>query len=114
MEKKEVTRHFRCTKEESGMIDEKAAMERKSASAYIRDAALARAIPKVDPETAMLLKQIQDNELKIGVNINQAVRLCNSKKHVSSQDYEILTGMLIRIMEYRKKVYEAIEKTRSG
>lgn len=114
MEKYIVTRHFRCTKEESDKINDLAAKERKSRSAYLRDAALNRNVPKVDERVAKILKQFQENELKIGVNINQAVRLCNSKKHVSRQDYEQLTSMLLQIMDYRKKMNDILIKMACG
>ena len=114
MEKYIVTRHFRCTKEESDLINERAAKERKSRSAYLRDAALSRNEPKVDEKVAQILKQFQENELKIGVNINQAVRICNSKKNVSREDYEKLTGMLLQIMEYRKRMNDVLIKMACG
>ena len=60
------------------------------------------------------VKEFQENELKIGVNINQAVRLCNSKKNVSRQDYEKLTEMLLRILEYRKQLNDLLIKTAVG
>ena len=114
MEKYNVTSHFRCTKEESEEIKKRAENERKSTSAYIRDAALNRNIPDLNPEIAKILKTYRDNELKIGVNINQAVRICNSKQSVSRQDYEKLTGMLLRIMEYRKRLKDILIKTTGG
>ena len=60
------------------------------------------------------VKEFQENELKIGVNINQAVRLCNSKKNVSRQDYEKLTEMLLRILEYRKQLNDLLITTTVG
>ena len=114
MEKYNITVHFRCTPEENEKIEALAAKEHKAKSAYLRDAALTRNLPKLNPETMKLLKQFQDNELKIGVNINQAVRLCNSKKNVSRQDYELLTEMLLRILEYRRQLNDLLIKTSVG
>ena len=108
MEKYNVTVHFRCTPEEKEKIGELAAKEHKAKSAYLRDAALNRNIPKMDPDTTKILKELQENELKIGVNINQAVRLCNAKKSVSRDDYELLTDMLLRILEYRRKLSDLL------
>ena len=114
MEKYNVTVHFRCTPEENEKNEALAAKEHKAKSAYLRDAALTRNIPKISPEAAGILKEFQENELKIGVNINQAVRLCNSKKNVSRQDYEKLTEMLLRILEYRKQLNDLLIKTAVG
>ena len=114
MEKYIVTRHFRCTQEESEEINRRAAKERKRASAYLRNAALNRNIPQLDENAAQLLKGLADNELKIGVNINQAVRICNTKKNVSRQDYENLTEMLKRIMEQRRKICELLTELQGG
>ena len=108
MDKKDVSIHFRCTKKEEEDIEQQAKMENKARSAYLRDAALCRNVPKLDPETKALLKQFQENELRIGVNINQAVRLCNSKKNVSREDYERLTNMLLRILKYRQMLNDLL------
>ena len=104
MEKYTVTSHFRCTAQESEEIRKRAENEKKSTSAYLRDAALNRNVPEVDEKTREILKGLADNELKIGVNINQAVRICNTNKNVSREDYEKLTQMLVRILEYRKRI----------
>ena len=114
MEKYNVTVHFRCTPDENEQIEALAAKEHKAKSAYLRDAALNRNIPKLNSETIKILKQFQENELKIGVNINQAVRLCNSKRNVSRQDYELLTDMLLRILEYRKRLNDLLIKSATG
>ena len=108
LEKYIVTKHFRCTKEEADLISEKAQKERKPVSAYLRDAALNRNLPVMDPKIEPILQKLQENELKIGVNINQAVRLCNAKKNVSRSDYETLTGYLKEIMKQRKELTGAL------
>ena len=110
MEKYIVTKHFRCTKEENDAINARAAKERKAVSAYLRDAALNRRLPAIDPKIEPILKKLQENELKIGVNINQAVRLCNSKKSVSRSDYETLQGYLEKIMKLRGDLTAALSK----
>ena len=55
MEKYNVTVHFRCTPEENEKIEALAAKEHKAKSAYLRDAALTRNIPKISPEAARIL-----------------------------------------------------------
>ena len=101
MEKLTVIRHFRCSEAENKEIARRAEAERKSQSAYIRDAVLDRAEPSLPGEAVKALQELTYNELKIGTNINQAVRLCNSKKFVSSQDYRRLTNYLQMIMNQR-------------
>ena len=111
MEKRTITKLFRCTEAESEEIRRRAEQERKSQSAYLRDAALGRKLPRFDKTTEELLHNLQENELKIGVNVNQAVRLCNSKKLVSRGDYERLTGYLNDLMELRLGLIRILEKT---
>ena len=104
MEYRTVVRHFRCTPEESREIEENARKEKKTPSAYVRDAALHRKIPALPAEAMELLEKLTFDELKIGNNINQAVRLCNSKKVVSVDDYRKLTDSLKILMDQRHEM----------
>ena len=110
LEKYTVTRHFRCTKEESSLIDEKARNERKSPSAYLRDSALCRNIPSLDENTMQILKDLAANELKIGININQVARLCNTKKSVSLHDLNLLRDDLVLLLEERKQIVMVLQE----
>ena len=102
--------HFRCSAEENQEISRRAEQEKKSISAYVRDAALNRNIPKLDEKSNDLLRELINNELKIGTNINQAVRLCNSKKLVSRTDYEKLIQYLKELMELRRILINKLAK----
>ena len=111
---KTIDLHFRCTPEENREISRRAEQEKKSISAYVRDAALNRNIPKLDEKTNGLLRELTANELKIGNNINQAVRLCNSKKLVSREDYEKLVQYLKELMVFRKEITKKLQDSHGG
>ena len=114
MEKYIVTKHFRCTPSESAVIDERAKKEKKKVSAYLRDAALSRSVPVFDERVYELLERLRFNELKIGYNINQAVKMCNTKKHVTSWDYEKLTSHLLELCRLREAFISQLQKMQSG
>ena len=67
-------------------------------------------MPKLDEKTNGLLQELTTNELKIGNNINQVVRVCNSKKLVSRTDYEKLVYYLKEIMELRRILIKELAK----
>ena len=73
-----------------------------------------RNLPRFDENVMGLLRELQDNELKIGVNINQVVRLCNSKKLVSQADYERLTDYLKLLMQQRTQLMDRLSEMESG
>ena len=108
LEKYPAAKYFRCTQEESEEIRRRAAAEHKGQSEYLRDAALHRKIPVFDEEVKRLLRNLQENELKIGINVNQVVRVCNSKKYISRADYEKLVECLERIMELRREIIDRL------
>ena len=108
---KTIDLHFRCSAEENQEISRRAEQEKKSISAYVRDAALNRNIPKLDEKSNGLLRELITNELKIGTNINQVVRLCNSKKLVSKSDYKKLLQYLEEIMALRKNISVELKKS---
>ena len=114
MEKYTVTKHFRCTREESEQINLRAEKERKPVSAFLRDAALSRNGPKMDETSVSLLEELKEKELEIGSGINAAARACSGKKEVSQKDYEFLTSQLLRIVLLRQKILEAVEKAEKG
>ena len=110
LEKYIVTKHFRCTKEEAQAIAEKAQKENKKISVYLRDAALCREIPRINPAVMEMLDTIRDNELKIGATINQIAQHCNAKGYLSGYDYQVLIDYLEKIMRQRKGMIDAIAK----
>ena len=114
MDKRTVTKIFRCTQQESDEIERRAKLEKKTQAAFLRDAALNRNLPRFDENVMGLLRELQDNELKIGVNINQVVRLCNSKKLVSRADYERLTDYLKLLMQQRTQLMDRLSEMESG
>ena len=110
MKKYTAVKQFRCTKQESVLIDDKARNERKSTSAYLRDCALSRNIPEVDEKTRKILKDLAENELRIGVNINQVARLCNTRKGAALSDLEILRKSLVLLLDGRKQIVKVLKE----
>ena len=108
-ENQTVTKHFRCTPEESRLIDEKAKEEHKTLSRYLRDAALTRNQLKIPQKAQDVLEEIRSNELKIGININQTVRMCNTKGYVSKADYVELRSFLVKLMSQRRDMISILE-----
>lgn len=108
-ENQTVTKHFRCTPEEARLIDEKAKEEHKTTSRYVRDAALTRNTLRIPQKAQDVLEDLRSNELKIGTNINQAVRLCNTKGYVSRADYVELRGFLVKLMTQRRDIIHILE-----
>ena len=108
-ENQTVTKHFRCTPEESRLIDEKAKEEHKTLSRYLRDAALTRNQLKIPQKAQDVLEDLRANELKIGTNINQADRLCNTKGYVTRADYVELRGFLVKLMTQRRDIIHILE-----
>ena len=104
-----VTKHFRCTPEEGRLIDEKAKEEHKTTSRYVRDAALTRNILRIPQKAQNVLEELRSNELKIGTNINQVARLCNTKGYVSRDDYVELRGFLVKLMTQRRDIIHVLE-----
>jgi len=104
MANKTVWKAFRCTDEEAAELSRQAEKNRLSESEYIR-----RKIFMLPQETNLLLQELKHYDLKIGTNINQIVRSCNSKKFVSSYDYQKLAEYLEKLDE---KYYEVIRQLR--
>ncbi len=84
----------RYTEEESTIIREHARETHLNLSDYVRRKAL-----WLPQEMAGQLDELNYEVHKIGVNINQVVRSCNSKNFVSKEDYRKLTRYLEQINE---------------
>ncbi|MCC8102224.1 MAG: MobC family plasmid mobilization relaxosome protein [Clostridiales bacterium] len=102
MANKTVWKAFRCTDEEAAELSRQAEKNRLSESEYIR-----RKVFMLPQETNLLLQELKHYDLKIGNNINQVVRSCNSKKFISSYDYQKLVEYLEKLDE---KYYELIRQ----
>lgn len=102
MANKTVWKAFHCTDEEAAELSRQAEKNRLSESEYIR-----RKVFMLPQETNLLLQELKHYDLKIGNNINQVVRSCNSKKFISSYDYQKLVEYLEKLDE---KYYELIRQ----
>lgn len=81
---------FRCTPAEKKFISEKAAAF-PSESEFIRIMVFEKSRSKFfDGEIIQLIRKIEWDNVKIGTNINQVVKSCNSKKFVSEKDLDEL------------------------
>ncbi len=97
------------TKEESDWIREQAEKNKISCAEYIR-----RKVLWLPPEIHAELEELNYQVRKIGVNINQIARSCNSRKFVTSGDYRDIIGYLGGIDQHicnlEKKMGELCEK----
>lgn len=113
MPQKNMVKKFRCTEEEAEWLEAKSKERKMNVSEYIR-----RKVFRNDrvllPATILdLLKKMNYYNLKIGTNINQIVRSCNSKKFITKEDYQLLVQYLEEINGVYLKIYDAIEQIAS-
>lgn len=101
---RDCTKYFRCSRKESEEISKEAEAMKMTESAYMRYRILKTAKPRLPPEVTTLLEELKYYDLKIGININQIVRSCNSKKFITEKDYLALTKNL----ELLNEKYDAI------
>lgn len=108
MQNRKIVKTFRCTEEEAGKLQEFSKKEHLTEAEYIRRKILKNEISMLPAETAAELKKLKYYNLKIGTNINQIVRSCNSKKFITREDYRGLVDLLAKLDETYEKIYEAI------
>ncbi|MCD8012534.1 MAG: MobC family plasmid mobilization relaxosome protein [Lachnospiraceae bacterium] len=104
MANRTVWKAFRCTEDEAAKIAEQAERNGLSESDYMR-----RKIFQLPPETNQLLVELKNSILKIGTNINQVVRSCNSRRFITNMDYRELAEYLEKI---DRKYYETVQLLR--
>lgn len=101
MANRTVWKAFRCTEEEAAKIAEQAERNGLSESDYMR-----RKIFQLPPESSLALQELKSSVLKIGTNINQVVRSCNSRRFITNMDYQKLLELLEKI---DWKYYETVQ-----
>jgi len=111
---RKISRHFVCSEEESRAIEERAKAEKMTVSAYLRDAALHRNEPKLPGEAMELLREIAQNELRIGTNINQIARLANTEGRAGKEEYRNIAEQLERIHQDRYKILTLLVNLADG
>ncbi len=100
----ECVKNFRCTFDEAKLISENAEKMKMTESTYMRYKILEKDKERLPPQVNELLQELKYYDLKIGTNINQIVRSCNSKKFITRLDYQMLVQYLTQIGEK----YEAV------
>ena len=108
LEKKEVAKSFRCTAAEAEMLRQKAEKMKIAESEYIRREVFKNRKVRLPADVKELLKDLKYQNLKIGNNINQVVRSCNSKKHVTRSDYKAIVDEMIKLEDAYDKIYQKL------
>lgn len=106
-------KEFRCTKREADWIAECAAKLNMKESTYMRYRLRKEQKIRMPPEVQTLLQELKYYDIKIGTNINQVVRSCNSKRFITQVDYQHLVEYLVQIdqkyQEILKRLQEVIQ-----
>lgn len=110
MKTRTVTKTFRCTPGEAQELAAGAGKFHVSESEYIRSRVLKKSQPRLPPETEGLLEEMNYLNLKIGTNINQTMRYCNTKKYITKNDYQKLAAELRKLDEQYERIYGLLEE----
>lgn len=100
-------KEFRCTVEEAAVIAKCARQMHMTESSYMRYRLQEKPKIRIPPEVKVLLQELKYYDLKIGTNINQIVRSCNSKRFITQNDYQRLVEYLTLI---DRKYQETLDK----
>ena len=65
---------------------------------------------RIPPEVNTLLQKLKYYDLKIGTNINQVVRSCNSKRFITQNDYQMLVNYLTQIDRKYQEILEQLQE----
>lgn len=90
-------KEFRCTAEEAAWIEKCARQMEMTESTYMRYRLREKQKVRMPPDIKKLLQELKYYDLKIGTNINQIVRSCNSKRFITQADYQKLVEYLTLI-----------------
>ena len=90
-------KEFRCTAEEAAWIEKCARQMDMTESTYMRYRLREKQKIRMPPDIKNLLQELKYYDLKIGTNINQIVRACNSKRFITQADYQKLGEYLTLI-----------------
>lgn len=109
-EKKEIVKTFRCTPTESQMLQERTAETGICESEYIRREVFKNRKIQFPVEIRKLLEELKYLNLKIGNNINQVVRSCNSKKFIGRDDYAAIVEEMIKLEDAYDDIYQRLSE----
>lgn len=108
-------KEFRCTAEEAAWIERCARQMNMTESNYMRYRLSERQKIRMPSEVNNLLQELKYYDLKIGTNINQIVRSCNSKRFITQNDYQMLVEYLTQIdRKYQETLDRLQEVLRYG
>lgn len=103
-------KEFRCTAEEATWITECAEKMNMTESNYMRYRLQQQKKIRMPPEVNTLLQEMKYYDLKIGTNINQVVRSCNSKRFITQSDYQLLVEYLTLIDRKYQEILERLQE----
>lgn len=103
-------KEFRCTVEEAAWITECAEKMDMTESNYMRYRLQQQEKIRIPPEVNTLLQKLKYYDLKIGTNINQVVRSCNSKRFIAKTDYQLLVDYLTQIDRKYQEILEQLQE----
>lgn len=99
---------FRCTLEERQKIEKAAKEEKMTISEYMRMKVLKSENPRIPTEVMELLNDLKYQNAKIGTNVNQVARFCNSKQTAHFGDYQLLIKHLKKLEWEYQRVYRLL------
>ena len=97
-----VLKAVRVTEEEAMQLARQAEQHRMTESGYMRRRLFYGSQPRLPPETNEMLRRLTEQERRVGININQVVRSCNSKRFITREDYQLL----VRYLEEIRRSYQ--------
>ena len=109
-----VTKPFRFTPEEIKRLDQDAMCHNLDVSKYVRMMLFDPSIRNIDPEISRQLQNLNWEINKVGTNINQIVRSCNSKKFVTKADIENLIKYQNLISYQLQQICDMFHNPRKG
>lgn len=110
MNKMEIVKTFRCSEKEAAYIKKKSSEMGISESEYMRSKIFSDSRIRLPPEIKANLEQLNYLNLKIGNNINQVVRSCNTKKFITKLDYQMLREDMINLQGQYGKIIELLRE----
>lgn len=104
---------FRLTYEERENLRKMANRRKLSLASYIREK-IFTPDKRLPAEIEALLKDLKYNDLKIGTNINQVAKVCNSKQYASKEDYKKLMELHEELNRKRGEMVRILQKLQEG
>ena len=104
-----VLKAVRVTEEEAMQLARQAEEYQMTESGYMHRKLFYGSQPRLPPETNEMLQRLIEQERRVGININQVVRSCNSKRFITKEDYQLLVKYLEEIRRSYQQFYQQLE-----